>query len=373
MNKIIHHISLKSIGGMQDAFISFYKRLNAQEKSKIEIYGNYPIEKKFYQVRNYIYLGLNIFSWITFLKRLRDKNTKIILHGLLTSKKFNFLLKIFKSNNLIFYEHGSIWNVDKKDLDIVKSNSNFANIIIANSMATKILLEKRFKIKSKKIRLVYYGFKKIKNYKKNNNKKYTVGFIGRFDSHKGIHTLLKAFETINKKNFILKIAGSGDLFNYFSEKYKQYKNIIFVGRINNVYKFLSSIDCLVVPSIREPLGIVIIHAGLAKIPVIASWVDGIPEILKKNCGILIKPTKKLNHKIFSFSKIKKPDLIINSHKKLQHPKEVDNLELKKKIYSLKKNKRLSNLYSINLNKFVIQNFSEDDYYKNLNKIFNEKS
>ena len=46
MKKIIHHISLRSIGGMQDAFISFYNKLNDKEKSKIEIYGNYPLEKK---------------------------------------------------------------------------------------------------------------------------------------------------------------------------------------------------------------------------------------------------------------------------------------------------------------------------------------
>ena len=128
-----------------------------------------------------------------------------------------------------------------------------------------------------------------------------------------------------------------------------------------------------VPSIREPLGIVIIQAGLAKIPVIASWVDGIPEILKKNCGILIKPTKKLIHKIFNFSKIKKPNLVINCDKKLRLPKEIDSLELKKKIYSLKKNKKLSNQYANNLNKYVIKNFSLIYYYKNLNRVFNEKS
>ena len=133
MKKIIHHISLKSIGGMQDAFISFYKKLNTKEKKKIEIYGNYPLESKFYSVTNYIYLILNIFSWIKFLKRLRDKKTKIVLHGLLTSKKFNFLLKIFKSNNLIFYEHGAIWNANQNDIKIIKSNANYSDIIIAKS------------------------------------------------------------------------------------------------------------------------------------------------------------------------------------------------------------------------------------------------
>lgn len=373
MKKIIHHISLKSIGGMQDAFISFYKKLNTKEKKKIEIYGNYPLENKFYSVKNYIYLGLNIFSWIKFLKRLRDKKTKIVLHGLLTSKKFNFLLKIFKSNNLIFYEHGAIWNANQNDIKIIKSNSNYSDIIIANSFATKIMLEKRFKINSKKIRLVYYGFKKTKSYRKKINKNFTIGFIGRFDSHKGIHTLLKAFEAIDKKNFILKIAGDGDLFNLFSEKYKNNKNIIFVGRISNVYKFLSSIDCLVVPSVREPLGIVIILAGLAKIPVIASWVDGIPEVLKKKCGLLIKPTKKLNHNVYKFSKIKKPDVVVNNNMKLDSPKEIDHLELRNKIYALKDNKKLSKQYAINLNNHVIKNFSENNYYKNLNRIFNEKS
>ena len=65
---------------------------------------------------------------------------------------------------------------------------------------------------------------------------------------------------------------------------------------------------MIVPSIREPLGIVILQAALAKVPVIASWVDGIPEIIKKNFGILIKPTKKIDSKIFKYSKINKPEL-----------------------------------------------------------------
>ena len=374
MKKIIHHISLKNIGGMQDAFVSYYNQLNNKEKKNLEVYGNYPLENKFYSVKNYFHLSLNIFLWIKFLKKLRDKNTTVVLHGLLTSKKFNFLLKIFRSNNLIFYEHGAVWNVDRKHSDVIKSNSIFSSIIIANSLATKMMLEKKFRINPKKIRVTYYGFKKIKkSFIKKNKKNFTVGFIGRFDSHKGIHILLKAFEKISQKNILLKIAGDGDLFNTFFTKYKNYKNIEFVGRITNVYSFFNSIDSLVVPSIREPLGIVIIQAGLAKVPVIASWVDGIPEVLKKNCGILIKPTKKLNNNIFNSSKIKKPELIIDCNKKLSTPKEVDHIMLKKKIYFLKKNQKLSKDYANNLNKYVIKNFSENRYYRNLNKIINEKN
>ena len=43
--------------------------------------------------------------------------------------------------------------------------------------------------------------------------------------------------------------------------------------------FLSKIDILVVPSIREPFGNVIVEAGFSGKAVIASKIDGIPEII----------------------------------------------------------------------------------------------
>tara|TARA_Y100000766_G_scaffold260747_1_gene250764 strand:- start:601 stop:1728 length:1128 start_codon:yes stop_codon:yes gene_type:complete len=374
MKKVVHHISLKNIGGMQDAFLSYYNKLSLKEKNNLEIYGNFPIEKNFYSVKNYYYLGFNLFFWIKFLTRLRDKQTTVILHGLLASKKFNLLLKIFRSSNLIFYEHGIIWNVEREFSKIVQSNSEFCNKIIANSLATKIMLQKKFKINSKKIKVLYYGFKKNKKIKLNNKIKnfFTVGFIGRFDSHKGIHVLLKAFNNIKDKKIILKIAGNGDLYNYFTKKYEKNDNIKFDGRVSDVFNFLSSIDILIVPSIREPLGIVILQAALAKVPVIASWVDGIPEIIKKNFGILIKPTKKIDSKIFKYSKISKPEFVIDFNKNLNVPKEIDYKKLSEKIIFLKNNRKLAKKYSINLYKFVKKNFSQKKYYKNFNNIIYEK-
>ena len=32
MKKVVHHISLKNIGGMQDAFLSYYNKLSLKEK-----------------------------------------------------------------------------------------------------------------------------------------------------------------------------------------------------------------------------------------------------------------------------------------------------------------------------------------------------
>ena len=186
----------------------------------------------------------------------------------------------------------------------------------------------------------------------------------------GIHILLKEFNNIKDKKIILKIAGNGDLYNYFTKKYEKNDNIKFDGRVSKVFNFLSSIDILIVPSIREPLGIVILQAALAKVPVIASWVDGIPEIIKKNFGILIKPTKKIDSKIFKYSKISKPEFIIDFNKNLNVPKEIDYKKLSEKIIFLKNNDKLEKKYLNNLYKFVEKNFSQEKYHKNFINIIN---
>ena len=73
--------------------------------------------------------------------------------------------------------------------------------------------------------------------------------------------------------------------------------IKFVGNIIQPLNFIKNLDILVVPSIREPLGIVNIEAGLCKVPVIASNIDGIPEVIKHNySGLLINTTKYFNQK-----------------------------------------------------------------------------
>ena len=78
----------------------------------------------------------------------------------------------------------------------------FSKKIIVNSIATKNLLIKRFKINEEKLQLAYYGLKDPKITKKKINKKITkVGFIGRFESFKGIHSLIEAANLLKKKRY----------------------------------------------------------------------------------------------------------------------------------------------------------------------------
>ena len=65
----------------------------------------------------------------------------------------------------------------------------------------------------------------------------------------------------------------------------------FIGRIgkSDIDSYTQNAFCNVIPSRREPFGIVVLEAIASGRPVLATNVGGIPEILKKEFGILVEP------------------------------------------------------------------------------------
>tara|TARA_E500000331_G_scaffold323248_1_gene338721 strand:- start:198 stop:596 length:399 start_codon:yes stop_codon:yes gene_type:complete len=126
----------------------------------------------------------------------------------------------------------------------------------------------------------------------------------------------------------------------------------------------------VVPSIREPLGIVNIEAGFCKVPVIATNIDGIPEVIvNDHSGVLINPTKKINFK-YSRGLPPLPNLVINPNTfELDKPKELDPKQLSNSILYLSKNKNLRLEYGHNLYQNVLEKFSIKNYFERLEEIY----
>ena len=263
------------------------------------------------------------------------------------------------SNNIIFHEHGEAWNVKTSEQKkIYQANSQIAKKIIVNSIATESMLIKKFKINEAKIKLAYYGFRNPKIKRKNKNKKnIQVGLIARLESVKGTHLFIEAADILRNKNIDFLIGGDGHLENSLKKLSKNNNKVKFVGNVINPFDFIKKLDILVVPSIREPLGIVNIEAGFCKIPVIATKVDGIPEVVLDNySGVLINPTKKINHK-FSRGLPPLPNFVVNPNTfELDKPKEIDSKKLSKTILYLSKNKNLRLEYGNNLYQYVIKNF-----------------
>lgn len=119
--------------------------------------------------------------------------------------------------------------------------------------------------------------------------------IGRLVPEKGQATLLhSAFDVLKyNQQIIFIVLGDGPLKEdliTLAQTSKYSKNIMFLGTREDVREILHISDILVVPSLHEGFGITIVEAMQQGLPIIASNVGGIPEIVDSNTGILIPPS-----------------------------------------------------------------------------------
>jgi glycosyltransferase involved in cell wall biosynthesis len=140
-----------------------------------------------------------------------------------------------------------------------------------------------------KIKLIYDAQPQIKNtssYKKHSSKDDSTThllYVGRLKKHKGVNILIKALAILESKKWKLSIVGDGpEMKNLkrLSKKMGLEKEITFFGFQESVEKFYRSHDILIVPSLKEEFGLVIIEAMQFGVTVIGSNKGGIPEIIE---------------------------------------------------------------------------------------------
>jgi glycosyltransferase involved in cell wall biosynthesis len=122
-----------------------------------------------------------------------------------------------------------------------------------------------------------------------------VGYIGRLEPHKGVEILIEAAKNINAK-FLLVGGGSDQKrLERLVNKLKLQDKVMFTGYVpyDEIPNYYASVDIVVYPTLYEPLGNVVLEAMAAGKPIIASDVDGIPEIFEPDSGYLIKPKVKM--------------------------------------------------------------------------------
>jgi glycosyltransferase involved in cell wall biosynthesis len=123
----------------------------------------------------------------------------------------------------------------------------------------------------------------------------TFGNIGRFDPVKDHENLFRAFSILRKRNLHvrLRLLGDGELRRDMVELAKTLSitnDIELEGFSLDTPKFLSKIDIYVISSLSEGLPISLLEAMGAGLPVVATAVGGITEILDNaRCGWLCPP------------------------------------------------------------------------------------
>ena len=139
---------------------------------------------------------------------------------------------------------------------------------------------------------------KLKN-KLLNNKSYLVGYVGRIVPIKRVEDFIKCAELLNGQKMSISFIIVGDPDQspqkdwYYKKLIKQIQNyqlanISLLDYKQNIYDYISIMDCLVLPTQGEGFGRVVIEAIFAKTPVVATTPGGTDEILAKgNNGILV--------------------------------------------------------------------------------------
>lgn len=118
---------------------------------------------------------------------------------------------------------------------------------------------------------------------------------GRFVEQKGHSYLLSAIPEILRKhaNTFFLLLGSGPLEDELrdaGERCKLNGHLIFAGMRDKVDEILTGCDLMIHPSIEEPFGISILEGMRASLPVVASDVGGIPEVVSDGkTATLIEP------------------------------------------------------------------------------------
>lgn len=183
-----------------------------------------------------------------------------------------------------------------------KANADFkhADLIIANSESLQKSLINRFPAHIKKIQFVHLGVDTKKYYPRNkpSSAPFHLLFAGRLIPRKGVLTLLEAFKIARKTmpSLKLSVAGGARKPAYKAFLVKRSRSLVipvqFKGNLTReqMPMFYRSGDCLICPSQKhEAFGLVNVEAMASGIPVIASHIGGIPEIVQHGRnGLLVQ-------------------------------------------------------------------------------------
>ena len=122
------------------------------------------------------------------------------------------------------------------------------------------------------------------------------GVIARLDKQKGQEYLLEAAGHLAKKHrdFRILLVGDGDrreIFQSIVADLGIHSHVIFAGFQSDVVGYYAAIDVKVLPSIYEGLPLCVVEAMAMEKPVIATSVDGTPEVVRHEVNGLLVPAK----------------------------------------------------------------------------------
>ena len=270
----------------------------------------------------------------------------------------------------VFFERGTGWR--EHDLQTMKGFLDSVDTVLSNSWAGKRMLAERWDFQGQcevvpNALRPEIGAEKIVPKKFPEKRPLRLGVASRLVAYKGVASAVLAMNELKKQGVEaeLHIAGDGvEAASLRSLSQKLNVRTFFHGTLENMEWFYQHIDLLIVPSIREPFGTVTIEAQAWGCPVIASAVDGLPEVIQHNkTGWVVKPSWDIG-KYLGYTAQKKdiPGLVFYPHlDRLDQPFALDPRDIANFVLWVVKNKHYYSQLSKNAINFVQVNFKFNEY------------
>ncbi|MGO4993094.1 glycosyltransferase [Clostridium perfringens] len=301
---ILYTIISFNVGGAEKLLIDLLNNWNNKEDKIIlciinNDFKNEMIEKINENIEIKYLNRKNNSKSLSFIKEylnfIRDNNIEIIhcqdKESLLLASIGKIFYKKLKIFNTI-HDTKIYSNISKLYVNIDKIFTEKI-IAISSSVKDEILMRGH---KQNKVKVVNNGidFSIYHNHKEVNiNNVFNIGCVARLQPQKkGQDILIKAIDIVKEKYPNIKCYFAGGYEEKDKELYLELKNlveflgveenVIFKGSINNVPEFLNKLDLFVLPSRNEGFGLVVVEAMAAKVPVIASDLEGPKEIIKND-------------------------------------------------------------------------------------------
>ena len=120
-----------------------------------------------------------------------------------------------------------------------------------------------------------------------------LGLVGRLVPIKNIGMALRVLEKLiqEDESYHLCIVGDGEeraRWENYCQQHKIDQHVHFLGWIEKIDSILSGIDILILTSLNEGTPIVVIEAMVSKVPIVATAVGGVPDLIQhEKSGFLV--------------------------------------------------------------------------------------
>jgi len=119
-----------------------------------------------------------------------------------------------------------------------------------------------------------------------------IGTIAELTRNKGLSYLIEAAALLKERKFHLFIIGGGEEEMHLQKQITEHGLTPFVhlvGFVSDAYRYNKAFDLFTLTSIKEGLPTVLLEAGQAGVPVVASDIPGVRDIIEDDAGVLVEP------------------------------------------------------------------------------------